>query len=55
MFAHGLPVDVVIYNTLLNGLCKNGQMEKARELLDEVKSSGIKLNSRTYNSLIEGY
>jgi pentatricopeptide repeat protein len=42
------------YNTLINGFCKEGNLEKARELLQEISEKGCRPNLLTYNTLIDG-
>ncbi|WOK99808.1 pentatricopeptide repeat-containing protein [Canna indica] len=45
--------DVVSYTTMVHGLGLNGQLEKARKLLDEMVSEGCLPSVPTYNALIQ--
>ena len=45
-------VDVVSYNTLLKAYLRNGQVAKARGLVDEMKSADIAPNQVTYNEML---
>ncbi|KHN06169.1 Pentatricopeptide repeat-containing protein, mitochondrial [Glycine soja] len=47
--------DEITYNTLLQGYCREGKVEEARLLLDEMKRRGIKPDLISYNTLISGY
>ncbi|KAH7537048.1 hypothetical protein FEM48_Zijuj03G0050900 [Ziziphus jujuba var. spinosa] len=42
------------YNTIIDGLCKDRMVEKARELFSEMKDAGILPDVYAYNSLILG-
>lgn len=55
MVTCGIQIDMVIYNTLLNGLCKAGKMEKAREIMSEMTRMCVRPDSRSYILLIQGY
>ena len=41
-----------VYNTLISVYCKNGNIEAAFRLLDDMRSRGIPPTSGTYSSLI---
>ncbi|XP_065855086.1 pentatricopeptide repeat-containing protein At2g17525, mitochondrial-like [Euphorbia lathyris] len=43
--------NVVVYNTLLHALCKNGKIGRARSLMDEIEEP----NDVTFNILISAY
>ncbi|XP_047310987.1 pentatricopeptide repeat-containing protein At2g17525, mitochondrial [Impatiens glandulifera] len=51
MKSHGRTPSTVIYNTLLNGLCKNKKVGRARSLMNEMGNP----NEVTYNILISAY
>ena len=47
--------DVQTFNVLVDTLCKEGMLIKAKEVFDGMIQRGIEPNTVTYNSLIEGY
>lgn len=47
--------DEVTYNTLVQGRCRAGKVEEARQILDEMNRRGIKPDHISYNTLICGY
>ncbi|XP_010536009.1 PREDICTED: pentatricopeptide repeat-containing protein At5g57250, mitochondrial [Tarenaya hassleriana] len=49
-----LPLDVVDYTIIIDGLCKEGFPRKALNLCRFAKCKGITLNILTYNSVIHG-
>ncbi|CAM8934711.1 unnamed protein product [Rhodiola kirilowii] len=51
MKSRGLVPNVVVYNTLLHVLCKNGKVGRARSLMKEVAEP----NGVTFNTLITAY
>jgi len=46
--------DILIYNMLLRGLCKEGKMELACDLFNRMPKKGCAPNASTYDSLIYG-
>jgi len=51
----GVPANRITYNILLKGYCKQLQMDKARELLEEMAEDiGIEPDVVSYNILIDG-
>jgi pentatricopeptide repeat protein len=48
----GLPRDVVAYNTILHGLCKNEMIDKTLCLFYEMKKMERKPNAISYDILI---
>lgn len=51
----GVPANLITYNVLLKGYCKQLQIDKARELLKEmVDDAGIQPDVVSYNTLIDG-
>ena len=46
---------VINYSTLINGLCKLGRMEVARELFDDMLKIGFSQNYVTYITLVHEY
>ncbi|CAM8933909.1 unnamed protein product [Rhodiola kirilowii] len=51
---NGLAVDVVSYNTIINGLCKAKKMEEARNLFIEMDSNNCSPNLVTHSILVDG-
>ncbi|XP_027342364.1 pentatricopeptide repeat-containing protein At3g61520, mitochondrial-like [Abrus precatorius] len=52
----GVEVDVVLFDTLIDGLCNVGREEHGLSLLQEMKTENkIRPNSFTYNCLIHGF
>ncbi len=49
-----LVPDLITYSTIIKGLCKSDQMEKAVKLYEELKEKGTKLDEVVYNSLLDG-
>uniref|UniRef100_A0A803KNR1 Pentatricopeptide repeat-containing protein n=1 Tax=Chenopodium quinoa TaxID=63459 RepID=A0A803KNR1_CHEQI len=52
-YGHFMP-NVVIYNTLIDSLCKDNLLPQALRLFKELKVKGISPNVVTYNTLIRG-
>ncbi|KAK2445212.1 Pentatricopeptide repeat (PPR) superfamily protein [Trifolium repens] len=50
----GCQPDSYTYGTLINGLCKLGQISQAKELLDEMEEKGLLPSVVSYTSLIHG-
>ncbi|KAH6804191.1 hypothetical protein C2S51_032438 [Perilla frutescens var. frutescens] len=48
---HGVKVNVVVYNTLIHALCKNGKVGRARSLMNEMD----KFSDVSFNILISAY
>ncbi|KAK4858823.1 hypothetical protein QYF36_022628 [Acer negundo] len=46
--------NIVSYNSMIDGLCKDGLINKAKELLSEMKGMRISLDVVSYTSLIHG-
>ncbi|KAK6925539.1 Pentatricopeptide repeat [Dillenia turbinata] len=55
MIEQGCSMDVVTYNTLLNGLCNERLLCDATLLFDEIVEKGISPYFCTYSALIHGY
>ncbi|GLU09249.1 hypothetical protein SLE2022_261190 [Rubroshorea leprosula] len=54
MTVFGCLPDVITYGTIIDGLCKCGMVEMAKELFLEMKKKGISPNVIAYNSLLHG-
>lgn len=50
-----LQPNVVAFNTLVQGLCSHGDMEKALSVFSRMEENGCSPNIRTYGSLINGF
>ncbi|CAI9770791.1 unnamed protein product [Fraxinus pennsylvanica] len=48
----GIEVSVFSLTVVVDGLCKNGEIKRAKELVDEMLSSGIKPNVITFNIMV---
>ncbi|XP_039166744.1 pentatricopeptide repeat-containing protein At5g57250, mitochondrial-like [Eucalyptus grandis] len=49
-----VPMDVVDYSIVVNGLCKRGYLNQALDLCSFIRKKGIALNVVSYNSVING-
>lgn len=52
MVQEGHDPDVFTYNIVVNCLCKNGQLEEAKEILNQMVDQGCLLDVTTFNTLI---
>ncbi|KAL6201404.1 hypothetical protein ACLB2K_025118 [Fragaria x ananassa] len=46
---------MVTYSTLLHGLCQEGKLREALEILDKIKLQGLKPDAGQYGKLITGF
>ena len=53
MKLRGIKPDEVLYNSLLDGCSKNGQINLAFSIYDLMVDEGISPSTVTYNSLID--
>ncbi|KAK1578616.1 hypothetical protein Q3G72_031719 [Acer saccharum] len=53
----GTNVEITIFsmNIMMDGLCKRGEVEKAKDLMEEMVTRGIEPDIVTYNTLINVY
>ncbi|KAF7814319.1 pentatricopeptide repeat-containing protein [Senna tora] len=49
-----VPLTTVIYNILIEALCKIKDVESAVSLMDDMKETGIRPNTTTYNAIFKG-
>ena len=49
-----IEVLLLTFNTLISGHCKNGEVHKARELLEMLLEYGFKPDIFTFSSIIDG-
>ncbi|TYH38730.1 hypothetical protein ES332_D12G130100v1 [Gossypium tomentosum] len=49
-----VPPNTVVYNILIESLCKNNDVKAALSLMDEMKAKGVKPNTTTYNAMFKG-
>lgn len=54
MKEQGVDDDVVLYNTMIRSLCKEGKMAEARTIVTQMESKGVTANSKTYGILMKG-
>jgi pentatricopeptide repeat protein len=54
MISIGLNLQCCSLHHLYTGLCKNGEIKWAIDLLDEIISKGINSDIMNYNTLIDG-
>lgn len=54
MDSQGAHPDIMTYGILLDGLCDNGELEKALELLNRMPKSEMDLDIIIYNIIIHG-
>ena len=54
IFEHNILPDVRKYTTLIYGLSEKGKIDKAKQLMNEMKQNNISPNIITYNTLIDG-
>jgi pentatricopeptide repeat protein len=51
MLGNSRSPDCLTYKTVLEGLCREGRVDDAFELLDECKKRDIGMNERMYKTL----
>jgi pentatricopeptide repeat protein len=47
-------LDVVVYNTVIHGLCNEGEVSKACSLFNEMIQQGVVPDAVTYSMIIHG-
>lgn len=50
----GLTPDVVMYNIMIHGFCKEGQIQKANGLLLDMEEKGLEPNVVIFDTLMRG-
>jgi len=55
MLQQKLRPNVFTFNAFVDGLCKNGMVERADERFERMQEVGLEANSVVYTSLIDGY
>lgn len=55
MKAQGVPVGLVVLNTLVDACCRAGDMTRAAELLQDMATFDLSPDLITYSTLIKGY
>ena len=48
------PLNIVIYSTLIGGMCKAENLAAAKDLFCKLPSKGLQRNVRTYTIMING-
>ncbi|KAK8627066.1 hypothetical protein V6N13_134694 [Hibiscus sabdariffa] len=51
----GLELDIFFYNILIDGLCKTGHIEEAKELFHKLSVESLKPTVHTYTIMINGF
>ncbi|KAJ0983220.1 hypothetical protein J5N97_011475 [Dioscorea zingiberensis] len=51
----GLKPDVIMYTSLMDGFCRNAEMDAAKELFNDMQGKGLKPDIITYSTMIEGF
>ncbi|XP_058225745.1 pentatricopeptide repeat-containing protein At3g61520, mitochondrial [Rhododendron vialii] len=49
-----VPPNTVIFNMLIDSLCKNKKVEVALSLMDDMKDKGVRPNTNTFNAMLKG-
>jgi pentatricopeptide repeat protein len=49
-----LEPDLITYSTLLKGYCHIGDLDKALQIADTIKSKGLRCDELVYNTLMDG-
>ncbi|MED6110479.1 hypothetical protein PIB30_043311 [Stylosanthes scabra] len=52
--ASKFPPNNVIYNSLIDALCKKDEVESAVSLMDDMKERGVRPNTTTFNAILKG-
>ncbi|XP_064992404.1 pentatricopeptide repeat-containing protein At5g57250, mitochondrial-like [Musa acuminata AAA Group] len=55
MVDKGITPDVIGYTIIIDGLCKEGNVEKVIGFLEEMESKGVHANVVTYTAVIHGF
>lgn len=53
MLVRGLFPDLVTFSTLIDGYCKEGELDHALEIYDHMVKVGQRLDLVAYNSIID--
>ncbi|XP_009148288.1 pentatricopeptide repeat-containing protein At1g09820 [Brassica rapa] len=55
MIRRRIQPNVFTFNVVINSFCKKGKMEKAKDVMEDMKVYGTSPNVVSYNTLIDGY
>ncbi|PPS11918.1 hypothetical protein GOBAR_AA08739 [Gossypium barbadense] len=55
MVESGVEIGAYSMTIVIDGLCRRGEVEKGRELMNEMASKGVKANVVTYNTILNAY
>ncbi|CAH9145042.1 unnamed protein product [Cuscuta epithymum] len=55
MLRRRIALNLFTFNEVVNGLCKEGKLNKAKDVMEDMKIRGVMPNVVTYNTLIDGY
>ncbi|CAN4102213.1 unnamed protein product [Withania somnifera] len=48
-------INIISYDVVINGLCKNGKLDEAHAIFEKLSSMGLPLNVRTYTAILNGF
>jgi pentatricopeptide repeat protein len=51
---NGVEPDLITFSTLLKGYCHVGELDKALQIIETIKSRGLKCDELVYNTLMDG-
>jgi leucine-rich PPR motif-containing protein len=54
MLKEGISPSIITYSSLINGFCKQSDVEEAMKLLNEMKASNVDQTIATFSKLVEG-
>ncbi|KAL0552213.1 hypothetical protein IC582_011319 [Cucumis melo] len=54
MIKNDVGIDMTFYNTFINFYCKEGKLEAAYKLLDEIESRGLECDDCTHSIITNG-
>ncbi|KAJ0027342.1 hypothetical protein Pint_36612 [Pistacia integerrima] len=55
MCSKGIDPNIYMFNSLIDGLCKLGDMRRARKLFGGIQEKGFAPNNVTYSTMVDGY
>lgn len=54
MLDNSMAPDLLTYKTLLEGLCREGRVDDAFDILEEFRKKDSFMNEKTYKHLLDG-
>ncbi|KNA19696.1 hypothetical protein SOVF_058820 [Spinacia oleracea] len=55
LFSRYSVKNIVSFNTMIVGFCENGDISKAKDVLNQIEMSGVKKDLITWNAMLSGY